>query len=192
MGTITRRQAGDRERLCETLVNCGTVAYTRGDYAQGDRYSLEALKIARQIGYSHAVTVLLGNLGEIATDRGEYVQAATYLQEALEVARRMEHRDLISSTLDNLGRIAMEQGYHEQAEAYLQEALEIARQIGRHRLLCRPYSIRAWRADSSSSRGRACPRPGMVLFLQRDYKSVIIILQEIKARIAVQGSSFTY
>lgn len=118
------------------LIELGTVARHRYQYAQAETYWQQALDLAEATGDYKQVATLYSNLGGIASARGNYVTASQYYLQGLSIARQHATPEWLCALLLNLVVTFINCDRTDEADPYLQEGLQIARQVGHRLLLC--------------------------------------------------------
>jgi predicted ATPase/DNA-binding SARP family transcriptional activator/DNA-binding CsgD family transcriptional regulator len=123
------RQAGDANRVAQTLTNLGYAAVLQGNYRRAVMLCEEALTVAHEQGIDGAAfgTEALVNLGLAALNQGENERATETFREALVVSKRAEERPTIINTLEGMAGLAVALGQNIRA-AHLWGAAEIARE----------------------------------------------------------------
>jgi CHAT domain-containing protein/Flp pilus assembly protein TadD len=115
------------------LWNIGKKYSDSGNYAQAEKYYIEAKEIREKVlGKEHPdYATSLNNLGALYDDMGDYAQAEKYYLEAKEIWEKVlgkEHPDYATS-LNNLGALYVNIGNYSQAEKYFLEAKEIREKV---------------------------------------------------------------
>ncbi|GHO44129.1 tetratricopeptide repeat protein [Ktedonospora formicarum] len=95
--------------------------FTRGRYAEAERYLSDALELAHQHQRQSDLIAILRDLGRIARKSGNYLQAETYYQRGLQLARHLKDEIAISDLLTCLGTILQRRGYYNDAIMYFEE-----------------------------------------------------------------------
>lgn len=113
------------------LAVAGQMAFTQGDYESCERYLLESLKLAREVGdairAAHAVYVL----GLLALNGQDLETARSRLEEALSLYLKTGGNDqMVASVRSHLGTLLLIQGDHDHAAAMMEEGLALARKLG--------------------------------------------------------------
>ena len=109
--------------------NIGSKYFDLGDYAQAEKFFLEALGIKEKVlGKEHLdYATTLNNLGLLYSNMGDYTQAEKFYLEALSIKEKVlgkEHPNYATS-LNNLGLLYIDLGNYTQAEKYILEAKNI-------------------------------------------------------------------
>jgi predicted ATPase/DNA-binding SARP family transcriptional activator len=115
-----------RERAL-ALQGAGGLARVRGKYPLAARRLEESLRVWRELGDPHGVTMALHNTALVLRDVGQYERAVALLEEALPVYREREDPGNEARCLINLGRVARDLGDQERAVQFFEAGLRVAR-----------------------------------------------------------------
>jgi DNA-binding SARP family transcriptional activator/tetratricopeptide (TPR) repeat protein len=96
-------------------------------YQSADRYFGEALRLAREIGFSYGEASVLIGLSRVRRCTGRSAEAIAFCQEALDVMRDRGIRLFEGRALTELAYAHLELGDHHQAAAHAQRALDVVR-----------------------------------------------------------------
>jgi len=113
--------------VLEVLGNC---VGQQGDYAAGQVYFSESLRIFEKIGNRKRSAELLDGLGWVAREQGDAKMARAYLEKCLALAREMGHQLQVGTTLNTLAGVAIMQEDAAGAMTLLDEALTTNREAG--------------------------------------------------------------
>lgn len=121
------RDACDDEGACWVLVNVARLHVLAGEYEEAERASLEALRIARQLGDVSLEGLVELSRAELMLARGRLSEADDACRRALAVADRRGDRAHRAESLRVLAMIGRERGELENATRALDEARSLAR-----------------------------------------------------------------
>jgi predicted ATPase/DNA-binding XRE family transcriptional regulator len=105
-------------------------AYTQGDYGACERYSAEALELARREDDALAEAYARCEIGLVAMHRGDLETAESRFEEALLLVNRAGDEGLASLVRAWLGTVLVLRGDNERAIQVFEEGLEQARKRG--------------------------------------------------------------
>lgn len=124
---------GDQKARANFLQGLGLVAGHLAEYAQAEKYFLEAVEIEKilepnEISYNHSVA--LNNLGIVYRHLGNYARAIEIQQQVL--AYRVKEGDAwgLSSALNNIGVLENLQGQYDTAREHFHESIRIRQRLG--------------------------------------------------------------
>lgn len=115
------------------MLNLGIVAVARGDLAEGDRLTTEALARFRDAGQPWAAAFASSNRGATAARAGKQAEAEEYFTQALREARETGNRLVASFVLVSLGYFPLRRGDLRGAGEMFEEALATSREFGYRR-----------------------------------------------------------
>jgi predicted ATPase/Tfp pilus assembly protein PilF len=121
----TFRHLDVRGELPFTLVQLGSIAYSRGEYAEAKHFHRESLTISKQIGDWIGTARALLYLATVAELAGEYAEAKRLLQESLAICREIGEQFLRARVLNNLGNVAFYLKEYSEAEQIYRESLAL-------------------------------------------------------------------
>ena len=101
-----------------------------GKYPRADKYLVQALAIAKEIGDKHGEAVVYGNLGIISRRLRDYEKAQEYYEKALAIFEEIGYRDGEAVEYLNLGACFQSLGMYNVAEKCIKRALLISKNIG--------------------------------------------------------------
>jgi non-specific serine/threonine protein kinase len=104
-----------------------TLAAMQGDYAEGQTWYEESLRLCREQNDTLSIARTLNNLGVIAQYQSDLRTARTLYEESLAYHRELGNQLPIAQALNNLGLVAYHQGNNERALACYEESLAISR-----------------------------------------------------------------
>ncbi|HET9213093.1 MAG TPA: hypothetical protein VFR03_21980, partial [Thermoanaerobaculia bacterium] len=118
----SRRRAGDRLGLAETLDALAELARVQGDFAVVRRLAGQQLRIGRETGATAVTARALRHLGAAALDAGDLAGARRDLTAALEaVSGESQELEALEVRLD-LARVVLAEGNAEEAARTAREA----------------------------------------------------------------------
>jgi diguanylate cyclase (GGDEF)-like protein len=152
------RQAGNRQRECDALIDLGVVHNMLGDDAQAIALYEQARPVFRALGDRYHEGTCLNNAawaalcwgrrlaerGDEAGARAQFERARRWAEQALPLAESCDHVDFVASCLDTQGQILRALGAHEEALALLERQTALSDQLAGERM--RPVGLAA-RAD---------------------------------------------
>lgn len=124
------RQANDKVRMADALLELGANSNFLGDREQGRELLEEGIAICREAGYAWRLGDLLSSLGYFLLLDGEYERGAVLNEEAAALFRERGFKGNLQYTLDNLGWAALLGGDHERARTSYQESLTLCKELG--------------------------------------------------------------
>jgi non-specific serine/threonine protein kinase len=114
----------------QALMGLSIIERAQGDLAGSWAVAEEGLRVAREAGDVHQVSLALTTLASIAADRLEIDRALVLQQESVDLARTLEDRRPLAHGLSNLGFIRLTGGDAEGAIPAIEDALLIHREKG--------------------------------------------------------------
>jgi predicted ATPase/class 3 adenylate cyclase len=123
-------KTGYREGESRLLNLLGMIAFEQEKLAEAQKYFLNSLNIAEEIGNLRLQAMTLNNLGNDTLTSGNFSAAQDYYERSLKLARQIGDRSGEGLVLGNLGYIAGIQGDYSTAREYNGQALRSARQVG--------------------------------------------------------------
>ncbi|HET7056173.1 MAG TPA: LuxR C-terminal-related transcriptional regulator, partial [Thermomicrobiales bacterium] len=108
----------------------GHFAAALGDIDAAERYAVEALPLARELGDSRRMALTLMLLSNVAIERGDISSGREYLEQVLALPRKEGPDRGIASTLQGLGYMAMVTGDFTRAQELISESLALNRSVG--------------------------------------------------------------
>ncbi len=99
------------------------------DYAERTQWTLEALKVARELEFHWGIAASLALLSEIAEEQGSYAEAKKWGYESLTIFRQLDNQHGSGAILQRLSRIARLENQFTEARRLAQEALTAAEAI---------------------------------------------------------------
>lgn len=108
----------------------GWTHWVEGNYADGLKYSLDAVRIFEQHPPSRGLTNSFLAAGRNLFEQRSYTMALTFYNRAEEIAEKLGLEDLLVETYRDLGGICIFTGEYEKGIAYCKKGLEIAARIG--------------------------------------------------------------
>jgi tetratricopeptide (TPR) repeat protein len=127
------------------------VARQRGNLDEAERFCVETLATARDLGDDDWVSIVLNDLGAITRQRGDYDQAETYLREGLALDEKTKDKEGQATHCGYLGELALDRAHPGEARPWLERALTLAREVGRQDLIARNMG---WLARVLEAEGR--------------------------------------
>jgi tetratricopeptide (TPR) repeat protein len=128
-GTLTWLPA-DSPRRAAWINQLGSLAQSRGDYAEAERQYQRSLEIFEQLGDQAHLAAIYHNLGTLAQDRGDYAEAERQYQRSMDILNRLGDQPGMASTYAQLGMLAKDLGDYPEAKRQYQRSLEIFEQLG--------------------------------------------------------------
>jgi tetratricopeptide (TPR) repeat protein len=116
-----------RQLRADALIMLGTIYGYKGDIAQSNAYTQQALEICRRLHDSLRIVRILNNMGIDTSITGDWAGAVAYWQEALALSEQLGNLTLRIRLEMNLGQLSVNQGEDEAARAYLGSSLALAR-----------------------------------------------------------------
>jgi non-specific serine/threonine protein kinase len=108
----------------------GHFAAALGDIDAAERYAVEALPLAQELGDSRRMALTLMLLANVAIERRDIDLAQEYLEQVLALPRKEGPDRGIASTLQGLGYMAMAKGDFAKAQELISESLALNRSVG--------------------------------------------------------------
>ncbi len=125
------RDLNDNFRIAIALVNLGyLITDTALDYVAARAFAEEALQLARQQGYPHAIGLALLTLERIAYEEGGYDEARKRGEAALLILQGLGEKTFIAYSSSTLGLVASAQGEYVKAAPLIAESLRLAQELG--------------------------------------------------------------
>jgi len=107
------------------------ILYSKGDYADSEKFCRQSTEIFRQIGEGESKEVAnnLILLGLLLADKGQLDEAEQTYAESLDIFRKVGliETQAAGSDLNNLGHLNAQKGDYDKAERYYKEAVAISR-----------------------------------------------------------------
>lgn len=119
-----------------TLGSLGQVYFNLGDFINTIKCTLEALKIAQDIGEKQREGMWLGNIGNAYFNLGDLRKAIEFTGRALQIAKQISDQKNKGRWFGNLGNIYRVWGDLGKSIDYTREAMQIAKQLDDKPSLC--------------------------------------------------------
>jgi class 3 adenylate cyclase/tetratricopeptide (TPR) repeat protein len=113
--------------------------------SEGISRGLQALELARKIGWTAGESFAMWALSESYGAQGRFTQALEYAGEALRVAVEIDHHQWMAGAYDSLGHLYLELLAAEKAQEHFREAVRLAHAVGSQ------YWIRVARSGLAAS-----------------------------------------
>lgn len=115
------------------MANCynmfGSNCYNTGDYTQGLKNYLEALKISMDIGDSIMVAGLYNNIGNIYDSQSDKKRALEYYRKAEKANLRSGKKSWLGINYNNIGLLLEDEKKHAEALEYLKKSYALQREL---------------------------------------------------------------
>jgi predicted ATPase/class 3 adenylate cyclase len=115
---------------CRALSDAGQLGCVMGHYGDAQRYLVESLAIAREIGDKRMVAAVLQPLGVASLGQGNLTGARRHLEEALTLARELGNKREVAAALNALAQVHRVEGALVTAEPLYANVVELARELG--------------------------------------------------------------
>ncbi|MDX1417529.1 MAG: tetratricopeptide repeat protein [Candidatus Promineifilaceae bacterium] len=112
------------------LDSAGFLARYHGDYAAAERYIMEGLALARELGDQHATADSLANIGFVYLQQERLAQARATYKEALAIYGELRNEQGTADASIHLGLIAFYERDTSLAQQYYQRSLAIWQRLG--------------------------------------------------------------
>ncbi|WP_045114403.1 SpoIIE family protein phosphatase, partial [Microscilla marina] len=107
-----------------------------------EKYSIEGLKLARELKDTSAIVIFLNSKGLLASDSKQYEQSMQYYTEALKLEKAGEKQIMLATLFNNIGMVQNSLGKHDQALEYLFKSVETAHKLkDKRRKIMRTYKV---------------------------------------------------
>jgi DNA-binding SARP family transcriptional activator len=126
---LIRREIGDRMGEAQTAISLADAYHKQHGPQAAVEYSLQCLKVLREVGNAQLLGVGLINHGEYCLELGRLDEAAACFLEARDIWREIGAYGL-GHALHNLGRVHLESGHVDEAIESLTEALRFHQASG--------------------------------------------------------------
>jgi len=124
------READDKVKIVDALLQLGGVTDAQGDRAQAKEIYEEGIALCREVDYTYRLPDFLYSLGYMLLLEGDYERAAALNEEAATLFRERGYKGNLQYALDNLGWVALLQGDHERARGYYEKSLVLRKELG--------------------------------------------------------------
>ncbi|MEM6543734.1 MAG: tetratricopeptide repeat protein [Pseudomonadota bacterium] len=128
--SVLSSEVTSREGKTRIQLDYASLAITRGDFAEAERYLDDALldnEVLRERNiYRYN---LLRTKALINYRQDQFPAAVPYMREALDVALAMQNNRLIATSYNDLGAVFLETGEYAEALGYLQKALDVLEKL---------------------------------------------------------------
>lgn len=114
--------------VSEAWVSLGWAYAQSGEFAHSIRYTMQGLRIAREVAAHAREAHALDVLGTVYAIFGDSVEALRHLEEAARIAKAIDNRRRLCSVLNNLAMTRLGREEHEAALEAALESLRIARE----------------------------------------------------------------
>jgi class 3 adenylate cyclase/tetratricopeptide (TPR) repeat protein len=125
-------ETSDRRGMAEAHHNLSLVAVRQGRYDEAKSHSVEAYRLAHQIGFQRVQLACDITMSEIYNFTGEFAAAIEHCRRAVDFAAEHRHADVMAIARGNWARALLNRGDHAQALAMAEKALGEARQFHDH------------------------------------------------------------
>lgn len=163
-------QLDNKQLQAQILQKLGSLSVVQGDYAAGQVYFADSLKLFRAIGDVSASAYLLERMGWLARERGDFATARLLLEECLAIVRKLGDIGSIVRALNTLGEVLVMQEDIEGAARLLEESLSLSRELG-----------------EINSIGWALNHMGHVAQIQGEYERAIALHEESLSLFLLRG-----
>ena len=123
-----------QEGACYILIRLAEVERNRSDYAAGEQYVKQGMRIARKLGRKDLQSLAMTCNGIIAIMRGNYERGEKLFLESLKIAEELGMLEKSCGYMMNLGTLYKSQGRITESRTMTERALAIAREIGHREL----------------------------------------------------------
>jgi DNA-binding CsgD family transcriptional regulator/tetratricopeptide (TPR) repeat protein len=124
------REANDKIKIVEALLQLGGTAWGPGDTARAKEIYEEGIAVCREVGYTYRLPGFLLSLGYLLMLEGDYERGAALNEEAAALCREHGYKSDLNYALDNQGWAALLQGDHERARTFYEESLVVSNEQG--------------------------------------------------------------
>jgi len=122
-----RNAPSDSARLTTLILLSKAYQYT--DFAQAEKYSVQALDLAKNNNWIWGKSKALSQAGFLATIKGDHSSAMRYDNEGLQLDISVGDSTSIAESLNNLGNDYIELGKYDEAYYYFTQSYRVARAI---------------------------------------------------------------
>jgi tetratricopeptide (TPR) repeat protein len=119
------REAGNRQRIIDSLINLGNISSVMGDYHGALEQWGQALTLARETGTLHHEGQIQNNMGIAHYKLREYQDARSCYDKAREVFEELSSKSGLALAQANLGEVAFAEGDYEQALEWWTKSLDL-------------------------------------------------------------------
>ena len=154
-GAIVKGGDSSTPARAQALCGAGAMAWAQGDLTGAGSRLEESVKIFRDLGDNHGITIALDLLGLMAWRQGDYDQATDRSQESLSLSRESGDKRGIAHSLRVLGLVAWRQGDYDRATELSQDSLALFRELEDGRGIALPLIILASVAHHQEDYGQA-------------------------------------
>jgi serine/threonine protein kinase/tetratricopeptide (TPR) repeat protein len=127
------REAGNRQRITDCLINLGNVSSAMGDCRGALEQWGQALTLARETGTLHHEGQIQNNMGIAHYKLREYQQARSCYERARQIFEELTSKRGLALTHANLGEVAFAEGEYEQALEWWTKSLDLNEAMGNDR-----------------------------------------------------------
>ena len=120
--------ADNKPQQIKTLLQLGSVLYSRGETTRAEQYTSQAMQLAASEQLDNLTTAGLVEIGNAFFLRGEYDNAEKYFQQSLQIAKANKGRRGEARASLSLGSLFVQRGNGGAALKYLEPALAFYRQ----------------------------------------------------------------
>ena len=122
------RNTDNKPQQIRTLLQLGSISYSRGETNLADQYTKQAMDMAAAERLDNLTTMGLVEIGNAFLLRGEYGEAEKQYQQSLQIAKANKGRKAEARASISLGSLFVTQGNGGAALKYLEPALSFYRQ----------------------------------------------------------------
>jgi tetratricopeptide (TPR) repeat protein len=115
---------------CNNLNAMSTMLWQKGDYANAERFALEARALSKKLNFTKALGSSYNNTGTVFWYKANYNAALNDYITSLSIMEKIKHKAGISDASNNIGMVHYALGNYEKTIEYYKKSLDIDAEAG--------------------------------------------------------------
>ncbi len=116
-------------RIADAAQHMGRIYYTKSDYANALKYSLEALRVYEKLDNKESISITLRTIGHVYYWSEDIPNALQYYNRALKIGEQLNDTVQMCQALGNIGNCYLQLKDRKKALEYQEKSLQLAEKI---------------------------------------------------------------